>query len=190
MTDFATREEWLTGACEALAPLFKQLGGVTLPAMRVSVGFAGGRGKKASTIGQCWPTKSAADGIAQVFISPVLADPVKVLATLVHEGVHAVDDCASGHKGAFVRLAKAMGLTGKWTATVAGEELARTLAGIAEELGEYPHVALTVVSATKKQTTRLIKIMCPSCGYIARTTQTWLEIGLPTCPCGEQMESV
>lgn len=185
---YETREAWLTGACEALAPLFKQLAGVDLPAMRVSVGFAGGRGKKASTLGQCWSTKSATDGVAQVFISPIMASRTQVLATLVHEGVHAVDDCKSGHKGAFVRMAKAMGLEGKWTATYAGNELESTLQSIADELGEYPHAALTVVAPLKKQTTRLIKIMCPSCEYTARTTAKWLEMGLPTCPCGTEMQ--
>jgi hypothetical protein len=155
--------------------------------MRVSVGFAGGRGKKASTIGQCWSTASAADGVAQIFISPVLADPLRVLATLVHEGVHAVDDCKSGHRGAFVRLAKAMGLEGKWTATVAGEELTHTLADVAAGLGAYPHAALTVAGGIKKQTTRLLKIACDICGYPARVTRQWLDVGVPTCPCGGEM---
>lgn len=39
----------------------------------------------------------------------------------------------------------------------------------------------------RKQSTRLRRVECPSCGYLARVTRYWLEIGTPGCPCGEQM---
>lgn len=40
----------------------------------------------------------------------------------------------------------------------------------------------------KKQTTRMLKVQCPACGYLARVTRKWLEeAGTPTCPCGERM---
>jgi len=38
------------------------------------------------------------------------------------------------------------------------------------------------------QTTRMLKVECPADGYIVRTTQKWIDLGLPTCPCGEEME--
>lgn len=34
----------------------------------------------------------------------------------------------------------------------------------------------------KKQTTRLIKVECPACGYIIRVTRSWLLVGVPYCP--------
>lgn len=40
----------------------------------------------------------------------------------------------------------------------------------------------------KKQATRMIKVCCPGCGYTIRTTQKWIDVGLPTCCCGEEME--
>ncbi|MFD6638362.1 hypothetical protein ACFWDN_21375 [Micromonospora chalcea] len=185
----ATREAWLMGAVEALTPVFAEQG-ATLPAVRVSVGWPGGRGKKNAVIGQCWNSHASADKVPQVFISPVLDDAAQVLATLVHELVHAWDDCKSGHKGDFAKLAKRLGLEGKMTATVAGEVLKARLAEIAEALGVYPHARLSTGeggAGEKKQTTRMLKVECADCGYTARTTKKWLEeVGAPLCPCNRE----
>jgi len=186
-----TREAWLLEAAALLRPLFAEAG-AELPALRVSVGWPGGRGKKATTIGQCWSKAAASDEVAQLFISPVLEDAVQILATLVHELVHAVDDCQSGHRGAFAKLAKAVGLEGPMTATHAGEELKAALEEIVSSLGDFPHAAMLAGGASsgpKKQSTRMLKVECPADGYIVRTTAKWLELGVPTCPCGEVMEA-
>ncbi|WP_336628483.1 MULTISPECIES: hypothetical protein [unclassified Microbacterium] len=184
-TTYNTREEWLIAAVEALRPYFAEQG-ADLPAVRVSVGFAGGRGNKNATIGQAWAKEAAADGVAQVFISPVLSDAVEVLAVLVHELIHVWDENKSGHRGAFAKLAKAMGLEGKMTATVAGDALRDKLALIVLELGDYPHAALSPsLSGVKKQGTRMLKVECSEgSGYMVRMTKKWLdEYGAPTCPC-------
>lgn len=186
----STREAWLLAGVAALAPIFEEAG-ETLPAVRVSVGFPGGRGKKGNVIGQCWATSASEDEVAQVFIHPSLTDVVVILATLAHEIVHAVDDCASGHRGRFAKIAKAIGLEGPMTATHAGETLKARLEEIARDLGDFPHAALIAGGASsgpKKQTTRMLKVECPADGYIVRTTAKWLEVGLPSCPCGETME--
>lgn len=185
-----TREEWLTRAVNVLDAQVFAPQGLTVPAVRVSVGWPGGRGNKDSTIGQCWASIASADGRAQLFISPTMDDAVRVLDILAHEMIHAVDDCQNGHKGEFRRMALAIGLTGKMTATVAGDDLRAELTAIAGELGPYPHAALTpALSGIKKQTTRMLKLECPDDGYIVRTTQKWLDLGLPSCPCGTTMTS-
>jgi hypothetical protein len=191
---FSTREEWLNAAVLRLSWAVFSPVGAEVPTVRVSVGWPGGRGKKNTVIGQCWSTGAASDKVAQLFISPVLADAVQVLDVLVHELVHAIDDCKSGHKGAFAKLAKSVGLTGKMTATVAGDELKARLEEISAELGEYPHAALVSgadgAEGPKKQGTRMIKVECPEgSGYKVRMTQTWIdEVGAPICPChNEQM---
>lgn len=187
MTPFQTREEWLTAAVAALSPIF-DTAGETLPPVRVSVGWPGGRGAKGSVIGQCWKSTASADSVPQMFISPVLGDAARVLDVLAHELIHALDDCTSGHRGRFAKVAKEIGLTGKMTATVAGPELASTLADIAASLGEYPHAVLTPgMSGVKTQGTRMVKVTCPEDGYTIRATRKWLDVGLPTCPCGAEM---
>ncbi|MFG3715839.1 hypothetical protein [Micromonospora sp. NPDC047730] len=192
----ATREAWLVGAVNALRPLFAEHT-VTLPTVRVSVGWPGVSSRKGLTkvIGQCWASFTTADKTPQVFISPALADAGQVLETLVHELIHAWDDCKSGHKGDFAKLAKRVGLTGKMTATVAGDDLKAKLAEIAAQLGEYPHAKLSAGvrdgQGEKKQTTRMLKVECPDSGYTARTTRKWLdEVGAPICPCHKREMSV
>lgn len=191
---YATREEWLVAATDALRPLFAALG-EEIPTVRVSVGFAGGRGSKTSTIGQCWSGAASADGTAQIFVSPVLGDAARVLDVLAHEIVHAVNFSRgeSGHGAAFARIAKRLGLEGKMTATVAGGALASELRAIANRLGAYPHAALSAadgLGSVPKQGTRMLKVECPESGYTLRTTAKWLDAyGAPICPChGEVMD--
>lgn len=183
-----SREAWLTAAVEEMRPMFSEAG-ATLPArIRVSVGFPGGRkSSKTKTIGECWSTAAVADGVPTILISPLIADPVTMLSTLVHELVHAADDCKSGHKKPFQTLAAAVGLTGKWTATVASEDLAKVLTKMAKRLGDIDHGVLSP-AAGKKQTTRMLKVECPGCGCVVRMTRKWLdEAGTPTCGCGTRM---
>ena len=188
---FTTREEWLVAAVEALRPAFSALADVEIPAVRLSVGWPGGRGSKGNVIGQAWAKAAAADGVAQVFISPVLDDAARVLDVLTHELVHVIDENKSGHRGNFARIAKAVGLEGKMTATVAGEALTALLAGIVADLGDYPHAALMSgaegADGPKKQGTRMLKLEAECCGYVVRTTAKWIEVGMPSCPCGNTM---
>lgn len=34
----------------------------------------------------------------------------------------------------------------------------------------------------RRQTCRLLKVECPTCGYVVRTTRKWLDRGAPICP--------
>lgn len=199
-----TREEWLTSAISALGPLFAEAG-VTLPRVRVSVGWPGGNGRKNSVIGQCWHKSASADGVAQIFISPVLDDATRVLDVLAHELVHAVDENASGHKGNFARIAKLIGLTGPMTATTAGDDLKARLDVVVDAIGAYPHarlgglarslpvpdgkggwkVPLGPTDTPRKQGTRMLKAVCAEgSDYKVRLTRKMIdEFGLPSCPC-------
>lgn len=187
-TTYTTREEWLEAAIEQLRPLFADAG-AEIPRVRVSVGWPGGRGNKNAVIGQYWAPSASADSVAQIFISPVLDDSLRVLDVLAHELVHAVDRNEHGHRGPFATLAKAVGLTGKMTATVASEELVVKLEGIVSEIGVYPHAALRDASqkaeGPKKQGTRMLKAECAhGSGYKVRLTRQWLEeYGAPLCAC-------
>lgn len=183
-----TREEYLLKATESLrAGLFKQHGAL-IPDVRVSVGFPGG-GTARTRIGEYWHASACMDAVPQIFISPVLDNPIRALDVLVHELVHACTP-GEGHKGGFAKLARAIGLTGKLTATVAGPELTKTLENLAAELGEFPHAGINLADR-KKQTTRLNKAECSECGYTVRVTAKWLDsIGAPMCPCNGEVMGV
>lgn len=184
-----TREQWLNLALDQLRPLFERKANATIPNdARVSIGFPKG-GSARKSVGECWPRARSADKINEIFISPVVSEPARMLDILAHEAVHAVDDCASGHGKAFKSVAVAIGLTGKMTATVAGEELKAELAAIVAALPPLTHGALDL-SGRKKQPTRLLKLECDSCGMIVRTTAKWVEqTGCPACACGGQFHS-
>ncbi|MGV9815795.1 hypothetical protein ACWDTQ_28285 [Streptomyces cellulosae] len=138
-----TREEWLHLAIEALRPSFEALAFPIPAKVHVSVGFGyGAKRESAIVLGQCWSKSSSEDGVNHIFISPEIKSAVQVLETLVHELVHAADDNRSGHRGDFARIAKALGLTGRMTATYAGTALAEKLAALIKEIGPYPHAAL------------------------------------------------
>lgn len=185
---FETREQWLNAAVQALRVLFDEHGAADYPKLRVSCGFPkGGRGK---TIGQAWHPDCSGDETVELFISPALEKLTGfgVVDTLLHELIHAVVGNECGHKGDFRKLAKDIGLSGKMTATFAEGELEDRLLLLVADLGPYPHAELTNKTTTK-QSTRMIKVLCNDCGYTLRTTKKWIEVGLPTCVCGNEMEA-
>lgn len=185
-----TREEWLGRMVDAFRPMFAELGKPLPDRIRVSCGWPSrsALSGKSKRIGEAWSHRCSGDGAHETFLSPVLADVVEVGATLVHELVHHAVGVEAGHKGPFRALALAVGLVGPMRATTAGAALAERLHTIAEELGAYPHAALTGGDARKRQSTRMLKVSCPDCGCLARMTRQWLDqVGAPTCGCGGTM---
>lgn len=191
-----TREEWLMKGSEVILPWIKSAGGGATPKFRVSVGWPlGGRAKQkkggggSHRIGECFCCSCSKDGTHEIFISPELDQPLNVLDVLTHELIHAFVGIKAKHGAEFKVVAVKVGLTGKMTATVAGAELEGKLLELAEKLGKYPHASLGTGGdrLKPKQTTRLIKLECPGCGYTVRTTQKWIDVGLPTCVCGKEM---
>jgi hypothetical protein len=177
----STREEWLRAAVDHLRPTFPAQGNPLPPALHVSVGFpsVGALARRTRRVGECWSPQASRDGLHQLFISPLLGEP---------ELVHAAVGTPARHGPRFRRAALALGLRGRMTATVAGPDLQARLEELSRLLGEFPHAGLLARDPDrKKQRTRLLKIVCPSCGYTARTTAKWIETGLPTCPCSTTM---
>ena len=187
-----TREAWLNACAdqilekhrEVFAMHFGDVGVERLRHLKVSTGFPS-RGGLTKVIGQCWKAKTAEDEVSHhIFINPRLTDVVEVVATLAHEMVHAADDCENKHKGPFLRAVRDMGLEGKATATCAGAAFAEWARSLDVVIGQYPHVGLVPMMEEKKQTTRMIKLEADCCGYVLRTTRKWIDVGLPSCPCG------
>jgi hypothetical protein len=200
----ATREEWLRVAVETLRPIIAAKG-FELPRVRCSVGFPKGHGRMDRVIGQCWSKLVSADGTFEIFITPTLDNPARVLDILVHELGHACLPDA-GHKKPFADYCRAMRLNGPWTATTAGpefgEEIARPV--FAAQSFDYPHARMLIDSAGRgmpqpkapgdpgddpeepggrigKQGTRMHKRACKVCGYTVRLSHKWLAKGSPLC---------
>ena len=187
----STREAWLSDLTDELRPMFEAINFPLPEKIRASCGFPskGALAKKAIRVGEAWSSEQSEDQHFETFVSPMVSDPVEVAAIQVHELCHCAAGLECKHRKPFTTVAKAIGLEGKMTATVAGVELIAQLEELIEELGPYPHAKLVHSSSPKKQNTRMILVKCPEleCGYQVRTTKKWLEVGVPTCPCGEKM---
>jgi hypothetical protein len=206
-TYFSARESWLQEAVSHLRPKFVEIGFELPETVRVAVGFGptGARQESNVILGVCLSRGCAADGVNEIWISPEEASTARMLATLIHELVHAALDNEDGHKGRFAEAATRLGLEGKMTATVPGPDLLMELELIVAALGEYPGALVDLAgvlvgpdgkrvpssSGPKKQGTRMIKLVCANdcaCGgYTVRTTAKWIEVGLPSCPMGLRM---
>lgn len=164
------REQYLNEAMATLKPLFLSHGHSIPDNIRLSCGFARGSRK---AIGQCFNEKLSKDSTIEIFICPTQSDTLRVLDIVAHELIHACYP-TDGHKGMFRKCAKAIGLTGKMTATIATDKFNKwTQENIIDVIGKYPHA--TVTDSKKKQGTRLIKVSCDSCGYTVRISRKWLD---------------
>ena len=179
MTNHTTREAWLLAAVELLRPVFKEKHHIIPGNCQVSCGFASTGSKH--HIGQCWSRKSSVYDSNQIFVSPALLDPVLVLDTLVHELVHAVDDCQHKHGKEFKKIALSLGMKGPMRSAEAGPELKKRLEEMALKLGPYPHGKL---KQSLKKTVRKARARarCPECNYEVPMYKRFLSYGPPLCP--------
>lgn len=173
-----TREEWLNIAVKSVTPVFTERG-YQVPTVRVSCGFPS-TGKDRH-IGQCWAKHTSEADINEIFISPKLDDPVEILDTLIHELVHAVDNCQHGHGKEFKKIALSVGLKGKMREASAGEALRERLQVIAADLAPYPHKKLKFAIKIRTYRPRP-RAVCGECGYQINILKKWLHYGPPLCP--------
>src|SRR5262245_47091833 len=158
-----TREQWLITLVNLLKPHFAACGGQIPERLRISTGWPSSRamssGNGSRTVGQCWPPSASNDNTTEIFISPYIDDAMKLAGIVAHELVHATVGCEEKHGAPFKRLAKAIGLTGKMTATTEGPIFVAAVQPLLKKLVPWPGASLDG-SARKKQTTRLLKAEC------------------------------
>ena len=180
MTKHTTRETWLLAAVDLLRPVFLAKHHVIPKDVMVSCGFAS-TGTRSHHIGQCWSRQSSTNDKNQIFISPALHEPVEVLDTLVHELVHAVDDCQHKHGKEFKKIALSLGMKGPMRSADAGPELKEKLTQLAKQLGVYPHGKLQVTHHKAVSRARA-RAKCPECGFQVPMYRKFLAYGPPLCP--------
>ena len=140
-----------------------------------------------SAMGVCFP-KIKGRPYKHIFILPDWcnnSDIVNLGGVIIHELVHAIDNCKSGHGKAFRLMATAVGLEGKMTATEPSPKLAKWIRKTAKKLGKYPEGQW--IHSGAKQTTRMLKVVCPQvkydCGAVLRMSTKQISEGLPICRC-------
>ena len=174
-----TRETWLLAAVDLLTPLFIAKGYV-VPTCQVSCGFAS-TGTRSGHVGQCWSTNSASNELNQIFIAPTLKSAYDVLDTLLHELVHAVDNCEHKHGKEFKKIALKLGMQGPMRSAEAGPELKVILIALLDQLGPYPHGHLKV-SMRKPPRRDRPRAKCTKCEYQVPMLKKFLTYGPPICP--------
>jgi len=123
--------------------------------------------------------------------------------TLIHELAHAenhhngIQDCdktGRRHNKKFKSQAEALGLVVEksgslgWAYTKLGPAAEKFLTDIKFNRELFTLFRAGVEGKAGKAGTRMLKLQCPECEYTVRTTQKWIEVGLPTCACGTKME--
>ena len=182
-TTTVLRENWLNQLALACNDRFIELGH-KLPSFRVSCGFTS-KGNKGKRIGECWSSACSKDAHHEIFVSPILDEPLKVAGTLVHELIHAAVGLQHKHAGDFKTMALAIGLEGKMTATTEGQVFIDFITPILATLGAYPHAQLSggKSSSPESRSGKLLRFKCPDCGYTIYVTKTWnFKCGVAPCP--------
>jgi len=186
-----TREGWLKAAAEALTSQLHAAGVKMPPHWNVSVGFPKRAHKPGGAIGECWDKNASTGAVYEIFVSPTQADPIEVMAILLHEMIHAAVGLECNHKGPFIKTARKVGLAGKPTATYAkpGTDLHTTLEKLSRDLGHYPHHAM---APKKKPTpkkwflTKLVSQTEPTYKF-TMAPRLIEEFGMPVDPWGDAM---
>jgi hypothetical protein len=182
MTKAITREDWLNQVAQRMRPLFAEAGAELPERFRITMSLT----KRQRAIGVCFDRSASADGSYEILVRLDQHEPVQVAGILAHELVHAAVGVEQGHGPAFGKVARAIGLEGKLTATVPGERFVHAVAPILVEVGPFPHAPLDWAgqrSGPKKQVARLLKVECQECGLVVRQTRKWLdEVGPAHCP--------
>lgn len=177
------RQLWLEAAERECVRLLAAIGVIVpVQSVRISIGWPGKGGYRGKAIGECWHAEASSDAHREVFISPKLADSVTIMGTLIHELIHASLPPTAKHGPLFKAPALAVGLEGKMTATVVGDQLRDTFKQWIADNGEYPSGGLSPGAGMKKQTTRYLKCCCETCGYTVRVVNKWVQVALPQCP--------
>lgn len=158
-----TREEWLNALIDEARPMFDEAGYPLPKIIRAAVCPPRGKSK---AIGVCWSSTCSTDGGREIWVDAGLNDALRIADTLVHELCHAALPDEVGHKGPFVKLARAMHLEGKPTETTGGEAFKEVWGPIIERVGPYPGAGFQGTSNSDGPKTRKggpSKVTCTSC---------------------------
>ena len=131
-----TRDKWLVKAAHILFAYAATETGLILPRDGWTVACT--KPCQEDAIGSCetepgWPTR--------ISVCPSITDPFEVLGVLLHEILHALDECTSEHHGIFKRLARRVGLAIEpnfYTYAEEGTPLHAFFQGLITLLGPYP----------------------------------------------------
>ena len=183
-------DEWTENAVDFFRDDYKRAG-YDIPEYYISWGFTSAGSRTTRVAGQAFHPRCSEDKTAHIFLNPTYGkgDEEKLLNIILHEIAHVTVGNEHGHKGPFIKVCKELGMKSPWTATRWTDEGLETAKRVIASIGDFPR-ARFIKPKTKKQSTRLLKAICPEtygeCGYTVRLSKKWAEQGLPDCPLCEE----
>lgn len=169
-----SREDWLESAASLLLDdLISPIHQIRSKfRYKVTVGYAPSTKPGSSRLGACLSSNASTGGYNEIFISPEIEDSRLVIGVLLHELIHAVDDCKSHHGGLFRTIAKAVGFIAPLT-SISLDHMTPALLNLINEyvrlLGDIPHSKLAFT--LKKGNGRSRRTYC-ECGFKCQTSVT------------------
>lgn len=199
-----TREQWYNAAVDLFRPHFAA-SKLEIPEVLVSCGIPKGGLSKNRVRGECWNAAASPTGIRHIFVSPIEADALEVLGVLSHELTHSALPDEAKHGKKFKDAMGLLGLEGQPKSAMPGPQLRLIIDGMALQLGHYPHTPLTPKEKKDRQNTKkTFKMFCAKMrdcqngcllldkikesDYTVKAGIQSLKLGMPHCPCGEEME--
>ena len=132
-----SRDVWLAQAVDALRWICSR-SGLEVPPLMVASGQVSVQKDGRPVRAECSPSWVSVEGLPLVIVGEHLSDPVEILGCLLHEMIHAADDCLDGHGDWFRGWARALGLEGDVRSTQLGRQLRNRLSRLCIGLGPYP----------------------------------------------------
>lgn len=152
-----TREDWANKILGFFAPRLAELGIVMPPERSVRVGVTP---LSRTTLGRCHSSNQSATGSVNfIALCTKQADARELVHTLVHEYLHACDDCASGHRHRWKRWADKLGISarGHERNALLDQLINAALATVGEPV---QHVASKGRPPARKSQ---VRVVCPTC---------------------------
>lgn len=177
-----TREEWAILVIQRLFVTLLPLG-ITWPPthdrreVRVALTQMG-----ATTLGNCHPASKSTDGRTNnINLSTDQGEPLELVHTLLHELLHAFDNCMSGHRGRWKRWADQIGI--QRAGHTRGPIAERLVQDALRSVGTPAAHVQTVV--TRRNSNSQVRFSCSECsGYVhmpAKLAEGGFEIGCVKC---------
>lgn len=156
--------------------------GFPLPVFEVRTGFPSA-GQRSPNITDAWAQDEG--GSYVIFVRPDRSDAIEVAAALAFQLCRIAVGERDSHGYLFRHLAISVGLKGTRTESPPGTLFKELVKPVLKAAGPLPSPEISPTDKDKKtsQTTRMIKVSCSECGYVARVSRKWLEeVGPPHCP--------
>ncbi|TQV78515.1 transcription elongation protein SprT [Denitrobaculum tricleocarpae] len=175
------REDWLREVATAMRGWFDDLG-FPLPDFDVRTGFPS-VGRRSPNITDSWTQDNGATYV--ILVRPDRSEETEVAAALAFQMCRIAVGDRDQHGYLFRHLAISLGLKGTRNESPPGALFKEITKSILETAGPLPSPEIQQIDKDKApgQTSRMIKVSCSECGYVARVSRKWLsEVGPPHCP--------